>query len=944
MKNYIKKTLPIVLSFLSISFYAQDYNSLFSSKGASDGTDAFNIVPPSPESFFRTQFGNLNFNEFKGSPNIQIPIHEIKDGILKLPVSLNYSKVGVKVNDTPNSTGMNWILDTGGIITRTIYDLTDELASQRLVLNSTDLGYLSSQAGAQDLGVYAHDISTAIDNEIDIFNYSIPGYSGSFYLDKTLKPVLLTQDYNLKLEVVGDFKVSNSFIITTYNGTKYTFGGVGATEKTWVRLQGNRSGITSFYLKTIEDISHNKIEFTYNQANSKIISLGEQETGQLQSSASASGTIDTAPSSAPIGTSGKVLNVIGSKFIDKITAGNEVIQFNYITETNSPFQKIGNIVISQNGINVKKIVFDYINGGTTSTTVGKKRFFLTSVKEYAVKNNTDTFVNEYALEYNGALNIPERLSRSVDYLGYFNGKNNTALLPNLKLFGEQYALFNLNNNYADRRANFSYAQLGTLKSITYPTKGKTMFEYESIQAKAPTIDGGDCVIGNTNYVNLPYINENDWLPLSNESSFTRYISQINGNSANATITLRLHSDREINQPSKAKALFEIIDVVTNQTVFSKTIQVQKMVQDVTNTYTVQLPNNKSYQFKFRVTDYCHECNGVANVRYPDVWQRVEDSNIRLKKQYDISETGAINIKRLYYTDYRNINNFDVLAPPFHPEFKSFIYNQIQGTTTLPPPNDCATCFATVYETLFHSDIQSSKIGSLQQDGEDIFFDLNDPVYRHVTISYGGDNFEKGGEEKIFDMKAYTVLNTIPFRLPNISGMANSQTDNSSMLNLLSASAENRLYKQLPLGNIQGKLISHRVFNNKNGTLFLKNSVKSDYTSTMGNTIYSVTGIQLYPYVTLPSGVNASTSLDNMYIGAYRFPTYSSFLNTSKTTEYLEDVPVSVTDDTSYKKLITTTNYVYDSLDKQLSKSTTQATDGSVQETTYLYAREKIIKS
>lgn len=945
MKNYIKKTLPILLSFLSFSFYAQDYNSLFSSKGAADGTDAFNIVPPSPESFFRTQFGNLNFNEFKGSPNIQIPIHELKNGSLKLPVSLNYSKGGVKVNDIPNSVGMNWILETGGIITRTIYDLTDELASQRLVLSQTELGNLSSQAGAQDLGVYSHDISTSIDNEIDVFNYSIPGYSGSFYLDKTFKPVLLTQDYNLKLEAVdNNFKVTNAFTITTYDGTKYTFGGVGATEKTFVRLQGNRSGITSFYLKTIEDVLHNKIEFNYNQANSKIIPLGEQETGRLESQdfpyvdgASGQTYTTTAPSTSPIGASGKVLNVVESKFIDKITAGDEVIQFNYITETNSPFQKLGNIVISQKGVNIKKMSFDYLN--SAGTTVSEKRFFLTSVKEYAIHSNTDTFVNEYSLDYNNALDLPKRLSRSVDYLGYFNGTNNTALLPNLKLFGEQYALFNLNGNYADRRANFNYAQFGTLKSITYPTKGKTMFEYESIQAKIPINDIGDCVIGNTNYLNLPLVSEIDWLPLTNESTFTRRISAVNGNSVNAQITLMLHSDKEINQPNKADALFEITDLATNQVVFSKTITVIKMIQDATNTYTFTLDNNKSYKFNFKVKDICYECNGNAHIEYPNVWQRVEDSNIRLKRQYDVSETGTINIKRLYYTDYQNINNFDALAAPLHPQFKSYGYNQVMGENA---PTNANIGFASTYETLFSSDLQSSRMASIKQDGEDTVFDINDPVYPLVTISYGGDNFEKGGEEKIFDMKAYTVPNAFTLRLPNAQGMApNSQVDNASALNLLISTAENTLYKQLPLGNIQGKLLTHRTFYNKNGTLFVKNSVKNEYDAIMGNnTVYSLAGIKLYPYVILPPGVNASTSLDNMYIGQYRLPTYSAFPSTSKTTEYLEDVPLNVTDDTSYKKLVTATNYVYDSLDKQLSKSTTQTTDGSVQETSYLYAREK----
>ncbi|UKB82244.1 hypothetical protein LF887_14650 [Chryseobacterium sp. MEBOG06] len=933
-----KNTIAVILltTLWSHILHGQDYSRLVSAKGGIDGTETFNVVPPSPESYFKTQYGNTAFNEFKGTPNLTIPLHEITSGSLKLPVALNYFKAGVKVNDVPNSVGMNWILEAGGVINRTIYDLTDEIASQRVILNASEFGYLSSQDGAQTLGIYTHDISGSIDNEIDIFSFSVQGYNGSFYLDKNFKPILLTQNYNVKIETLGDFKQNFTFIITANDGTEYTFGGTNAIEKTWVRLDNSRSGNTSFYLTKIKDTSNNEINFLYTEVSSKIIQLGEEEIGMINSQSSSSGTLITAPSGVQVGTFSKKLNITNPKILTKIIGKNEEINFNYITELNSPFQKLGNIVISQNGINIKKIVFDYIN--STSTSVSKKRFFLTSVKEYTISNNTETFTNEYSLEYDAPLDIPERLSKKIDYLGYFNGSNNnSSLLPNLNLFGEHDSFFDQSIYYADRRANFEFAKKGTLKSITYPTKGKTVFEYESLQAKKSVIKERNCVIGNTNTIYHPVLDENEWYPLSNESSFVLQPSEITGNKV--TIDIHLHSDAEINQPSKAKAIFEIIDQSNNQVVYSKLVQVQKMVQNASFSYVFQPQPNKAYQFKYKIADLCKQCNGVAAVVYDNGWTKIEDANIRLKKQYDLAENGPVNIKRFYYADYKNISNMDIIGLPFQPYFRSYAYNQIIGVNSLP--HECLTCFASSYTSLFHSEPQISNIFTFSESGEQASFDIYDPVYPQVTISYGGDNFEKGGEEKKFDTEAYTVENSLPLKYPNEDGMAaNTQINNATVLGVLSSSAMNKLYRHFPLNNISSRLISHRIFSNKNGNLFLKKSTQNIYNSILEGNIYSVAGIQIYPYIFTTSTANPSTTLNNMYVEGRRFPTYSSFLNDVTSTEYLEDVPINTTDDTTYKKITTITNYLYNNPDKQVSRSVTSFSDFSIQETVYQYAAEK----
>ncbi len=57
---------------------------------------------------------------------VSIPITDIKENGIYNSIALKYSKLGVKVNDIPNNVGASWLLEMG-VITRTIYDLPDEM-------------------------------------------------------------------------------------------------------------------------------------------------------------------------------------------------------------------------------------------------------------------------------------------------------------------------------------------------------------------------------------------------------------------------------------------------------------------------------------------------------------------------------------------------------------------------------------------------------------------------------------------------------------------------------------------------------------------------------------------------------------------------------------------------------------------------------------------------
>ena len=67
-------------------------------------------------------FGELSNN---GSPNISIPLYEIKSKELSLPISIGYNATGIKVSDVAGNVGLNWNLIAGGLISRSVVDKPD---------------------------------------------------------------------------------------------------------------------------------------------------------------------------------------------------------------------------------------------------------------------------------------------------------------------------------------------------------------------------------------------------------------------------------------------------------------------------------------------------------------------------------------------------------------------------------------------------------------------------------------------------------------------------------------------------------------------------------------------------------------------------------------------------------------------------------------------------
>ncbi|TWV93615.1 hypothetical protein [Chitinophaga pinensis] len=130
---------------------------------------------------------------------------------------------------------------------------------------------------------------------------------------------------------------------------------------------------------------------------------------------------------------------------------------------------------------------DYTNGGATQDILGK-RLKLLSVKELGYTNGVQSAeLPEYKFDYDESVTMPLKTSFARDYWGYYNGKTNTKLLPDLSFFIQtgyyRYDIptpgFLTTINGADRAPDVTKMHAYLLKKITYPTGGYTEFDYES---------------------------------------------------------------------------------------------------------------------------------------------------------------------------------------------------------------------------------------------------------------------------------------------------------------------------------------------------------------------------------------------------------------------------------------------------------------------------------
>lgn len=169
------------------------------------------------------------------------------------------------------------------------------------------------------------------------------------------------------------------------------------------------------------------------------------------------------------------------KYLKKINFSAGKIDFTYSSRLDSPELKLDKTIISDyNGKPIKEIKFnyDYFISSITGNQYSAASIPVASYNTHRLrlKSMLIDYEKFFQFNYNNA-QLPRKLSYAVDYWGFYNGRlNDNSIVPDPSRYPNTSGFIATGNN---KSSKIEYTKTGILEEIIYPTKGKTVFEYEA---------------------------------------------------------------------------------------------------------------------------------------------------------------------------------------------------------------------------------------------------------------------------------------------------------------------------------------------------------------------------------------------------------------------------------------------------------------------------------
>lgn len=861
----VKYYYSILLICCSISMKAQSGpGSEFSDPGY-----MMKMTPPSPTAFSFSKYGDTQINESMGIIAPQIPIGTYKAGSIALPISMDYSGNGVKVDQAATWTGINWTIAAGGAITRQVRgedDFIRPAGSQFYSWNELQaMDIFTTTADYQEIESFVYHSS--IDSEVDLFYFNFLGFSGSFYLvkeDGEFTAHIENATIPLNIEILDPQPNANGIIeplkrtivIQTPDGTKHFFGGLNASEASKSIYPSlfvdSRFVQTGFYLSKIQNLNGDVIYFQYGDYTNNLKTAQTESYSKVTSSTANCGGIPITDK-----WDNDILNTsIRGKFLQRIHNNRNSFEVIFSSEAASQevsrhYNRILNGVEIIDFLNPQHklldVEFEYYfpSGSDLNDKQEALRFFLKKVRF-----NGGNESHSYEMEYKDLEQLPNRFSYDQDHLGYYNGKNNYRMLPET----DRWWFRNIGGQtLADKSPDFDFATIGVLKKLIYPTGGYTEFEYE-----APL--GDQQIKEYRSQASMMYHNDYTRTPVNKNPGIFPLTSLIaGGGNLNCSETPYV-PDHEMN--------IEIRDIFATQMLLHSTVFRLKIYNQATmdvvyeenfsfdsnseaeqahnpyytqsggviyrypnKNFTFQYEEGENYSISLEVTPHLVDQNAVISavigrsyyITYPFPCM-VDGSGIRIKRTTDVPVQGETVVKRYYYY------NGSVIKQPQY-IYKSKIRSACSGTF--------------IYDDYEISTLTSSSLNSLYATNK------GQQSYGKVVVSMGGDAFENGAIVKEFYVKEdarpldYFTHSSI-YNLPQVN--------------------ENK-----GVGN--GILKKKTVYKRDDDLLVPVKEIKKDYSFNKTHSITNNLRRKLYDEIS-----STITDGDNLYLGLYLTSSYRTDLN------------------------------------------------------------------
>jgi len=440
---------------------------------------------PSPTAATLAKYGEVPINLSTGQANTNIGIFSISSSDLSVPVSLSYSTSGIRVHEVPGWTGTGWTLNAGGVITRVVKDIRDELAygyintgNDSQFIEAVD-SLLLEDVQSASIGNYLKTyIGSNFDAEQDVFYYNVNGFAGKFVFAPGGE-IYTLENSNHAIEAIGVGEIDSditsntvsikAFKIRTPDGTVYHFGTNSASKELHNPLIASSNYVNAWYLTKIESAKGDGIiSFLYESAaNNTVKNYGvEAEYGSYTAQQTPANIDGDSPTSS----------VTSRKYLKRIESNHQKVEFfrsavdGTIDKTRYAVSDVSldSIVVKTlEDIRIKKFKFDY-------TITPLKRMYLDSLVETGANETTS---KTHSFEYYNKNDLPgDRSTKAIDHFGYYNGEtSNDTYIP------EIIALYEAVKAYysgANREVDPDKVYYGALKKVIYPTGGSTLYSYE----------------------------------------------------------------------------------------------------------------------------------------------------------------------------------------------------------------------------------------------------------------------------------------------------------------------------------------------------------------------------------------------------------------------------------------------------------------------------------
>ncbi len=554
------------LIFLFLGFIC-GHNLIAQSNQSDLRNAAPKIIPPSPEAASLGKYADIPVNLYTGVPSISVPIWNLKSRELELPISIDYHASGIKVDELASNVGLGWSLNAGGSISVSVMGHPDNTATFERVPFPEELITDINSDGISDFTslyyTYGQAVTSGVtDSEPDLYYFNIPGKSGKFLYDhlgniKIIPYQAIQINRNLSTGV---------FTIVDENGWKYFFEpGESITVRSKLLFRGTApsnytpppvvNSISSYMLSKIKSTGTDSIMFFYEPYSySYKSSLQESDYTILPEAGCSQGD-------APLRELWERTNYVSASRLKEIrTATGLTVFFEYQNSTRldlvAPLSGLPNSSLSTIAIKnmfdetIKRFDFsyDYFKTPVYENLSSDQKNLHCKLK---LESLTESGKPPYRFAYFESPSFPERFSLMQDHWGYFNQNPAATLLPNVFYGG-------LSISGADRRPNLNYARIGTLRTIQYPTGGKTEFEFEMhdyatinsvYEQPQPVTQGAGISVSFD--LNAPTIETNTFTIPTNAIGLTASGSSCNGGSIPITLTMTNSNGTELQTPGIA---------------------------------------------------------------------------------------------------------------------------------------------------------------------------------------------------------------------------------------------------------------------------------------------------------------------------------------------------------------------------------------------------------